>query len=97
MNPPIQATGLRRLSAAVLCGVMASSFAAPPAAEADDFEALQVKVKFSAARAVAVFRDQRPHRDRGSGDYRRSARAVPNLQRKDPHAAAVAFRLFALR
>ena len=47
MNPPIHATGLRRLSAAVLCGVMASSFAAPPAAEAEDFEALQVKVKFS--------------------------------------------------
>ena len=47
MNPPIHATGLRRLSAAVLCGVMASNFAAPPAAEAEDFAALKVKVKFS--------------------------------------------------
>jgi UrcA family protein len=47
MNPPIHARGLRRLSAAVLCGVMASSFAALPAAEAEDLDALQVKVKFS--------------------------------------------------
>ena len=37
MNPTIHRRGFRRLSAAVLCGVIASSFAALPAAEAEEF------------------------------------------------------------
>jgi UrcA family protein len=46
MNPTIPARGLRRLSAIVLSGVIASSFAAVPAAEAENFDAPQVKVTF---------------------------------------------------
>ncbi len=46
MNPTIHARGLHRLSAIVLAGVIASSFAAVPAAEAENFDAPQVKVTF---------------------------------------------------
>jgi UrcA family protein len=46
MNPAIHPRGFRRLSATVLCCVIASSFAALPAAEAESFDALQVKVAF---------------------------------------------------
>jgi UrcA family protein len=46
MNPAIHPAGFRRLSATVLCGVIASSFAALPAAEAESFDAPQVKVAF---------------------------------------------------
>jgi UrcA family protein len=46
MNPAAHPRGFRRLRATVLCGVIASSFAALPAAEAESFDALQVKVAF---------------------------------------------------
>jgi UrcA family protein len=46
MNPTIHATGFRRMRAIVLSGVIASSFAALPAAQAEIFDAPQVKVKF---------------------------------------------------
>jgi UrcA family protein len=46
MNPAIHHGGFRRLSATLLCGVIASSFAALPAAEAESFDAPQVTVAF---------------------------------------------------
>src|SRR5882672_4272907 len=45
MNPVTHTKGFRRLSATALCGVIASSFAALPAA-ADSFSPLEVTVKF---------------------------------------------------
>jgi UrcA family protein len=47
MNPTIHPGGFRRLSATVLCCVIASSFAALPAAEAESIDAPQVKVTFA--------------------------------------------------
>ena len=46
MNPTIHARGFRRLSATVLSCVAALSFAALPAAEAENFDGPQVKVTF---------------------------------------------------
>jgi UrcA family protein len=46
MNPAIHTTGIRRMRAIVLSGVIASSFAALPAAQAENFDAPRVKVKF---------------------------------------------------
>ena len=46
MNPTIHAGGFRRLSAAVLSCAAALSFAAVPAAGAENFDAPQVKVSF---------------------------------------------------
>jgi UrcA family protein len=46
MNPPIHPAGFRRLSAAVLCGVLASNLAAMSPAQADDFDTPQAKVTF---------------------------------------------------
>ena len=46
MNPTIHPRGFGRLSASVLSCVVALSFAAVPAAKAENFDALQVKVTF---------------------------------------------------
>jgi UrcA family protein len=46
MNPTIHATGFRRMRAIVLSGVIASSVAALPAAQAENFDTPQVTVKF---------------------------------------------------